>query len=433
MYIERAIKESFQKIIKSYSMVAVVGARQAGKTTFLKNQAEQGKSTYVLFDDPDVRMLFDEDVKKFDQQYLEGYEVAILDEVQSCNDSGRKLKYLVDTGRKLWITSSSEVILAKEILSFLVGRISIVRLYPFSFEEFLVAKNQKILTAPITQRLIWEHIHYGGYPKVVLTTENEMKTIILRDLYETMLLKDVARTFSIDDIRTLESCAKYLALGVGNILSYEDLSRSLGLSFQTLKKYLDAMEKSYFIIRISPFYTNKLKEIVKQPKVYFIDTGLRNMIAKSSTTELDGRVFENYVCCELLKSGVVPKYWRTKTKTEVDFVVETPSGLLPIEVKLQATPGKIERNLRLFIEMYHPKDALVVTYKGEHGQMTVNGCTISLTDIVGLRQKLLEYTQSEPPLRPDYIKKIKKIQRSGNFTELSSIEQLRNEIENKEK
>ncbi|MGF3584228.1 MAG: AAA family ATPase, partial [Thermoplasmatota archaeon] len=81
---------------------------------------ENFKSTYIFFDDPDVRSLFDEDVKKFELQYLNGYDFSVLDEVQSCENAGRKLKYLVDSGRKLWITSSSEVILGKEILSYLV-------------------------------------------------------------------------------------------------------------------------------------------------------------------------------------------------------------------------------------------------------------------------------------------------------------------------
>jgi len=389
MYVEREIKKTFDKIIRSYSMVAVVGARQSGKTTFLKKQMEQAKSTYVLFDDPDVRSLFDDDVKKFDQQYLEGNVLSVLDEVQSCKDAGQKLKYLVDSGRKLWITSSSEVLLGKEILSYLVGRISIVRLYPFSYGEFLMAKGQKATTPAIAQRLTGEHIQYGGYPKVVLTNDIEMKTTILRDLYETMLLKDVARTFSIDDISALERCAKYLALSVGNILSYEELSSSLALSFQTIKKYLDAMEKSYFIVRVNPFFSNKLKEIVKQPKIYFVDTGLRNSIANSFPVEPPGKVFENYVFSELLKCGVTPKYWRTKTKTEVDFIVEKASTVVPIEVKVRADQGKVERGLRSFIEMYHPKTALVITYKGKPGSMKVNGCTVYFIDVAGLRQHVV--------------------------------------------
>ena len=433
MYVEREIKKTFDKIITSYSMVAVVGARQAGKTTFLKQQMSQGKSIYILFDDPDVRGLFDEDLKKFEQQYLEGNDLAVLDEVQSCKDAGRKLKYLVDSGRRLWITSSSEVILAKEILSYLVGRISILRLYPFSYEEFLTAKGQKKMTAPVALRMMWEHMQYGGYPKVVLTDDPELKETILQDLYETMLLKDVARTFSIDDIDSLEKFARYLAVGPSGILSYDTVSNALGISFRTIKKYLDAMEKSYFIIRVYPYFSNKRKEIVKQPKVYFIDTGLRNIIAKTRNKEPDGMLFENYVCTELLKCGILAKYWRTKTKTEVDFIVEKSSGVVPLEVKLHAEPGKIERGLRSFIEMYHPKNALVVTYKGTHGQMKVNGCTVSFTDVAGMQQQLIEMNNVEPQLRPEYIKKIKKIQQSGNYTEFSSIKQLRDEIENKKK
>jgi len=389
MYVEREIKKTFDKIIKTYNMVAVVGARQAGKTTFLKKQMEQSKVTYILFDDPDVRALFDEDIKKFELQYLEGFNLSVLDEVQSCKDAGRKLKYLVDSGRKLWITSSSEVILGKEILSYLVGRISIMKLYPFSYQEFLTAKGQKKTTSIVAQRMMGEHMQYGGYPKVVLTNDSDMKKTILADLYETMLLKDVARTFSIDNIRSLEEFAKYLALSSSALISYGKLSNSLKLSFQTIKKYLDAMEKSYFIARVYPYFTNKLKEIVKQPKLYFIDTGLRNIIAKSFDAEPDGRLFENYVFTEILKLGVMPKYWRTKTKTEVDFIVENGKTVIPVEVKLSAEPGKVERGLRSFIDYYHPTTALVVTYKGKQGRMTVNGCVVYFTDVAGLQHHIV--------------------------------------------
>lgn len=388
MYVEREVKRSFDKVIKSYKMVAVVGARQAGKTTFLKKQMEHFKSNYILFDDPDVRSLFDDDVKKFELQYVNGYDISVLDEVQSCKDAGQKLKYLVDSGRRLWITSSSEVILGKEILSYLVGRISIIKLYPFSYEEFLNAKGQKQMAAIVVRRMIWEHMQYGGYPKVVLTDDVEMKKTILRDLYETMLLKDVARTFSIDDIRSLEEFAKYLALCSGSLISYEELSNSLRLSFQTIKKYLDAMEKSYFVSRVYPYHTNKLKEIVKQPKLYFIDTGLRNIIAKSFDAKPDGRLFENYVFTEMLKLGIMPKYWRTKTKTEVDFVIERDNAVIPVEVKLSADPWKIERGLRSFIQMYQPKTALVVAYNVKYGSAKVNGCNVHFTDVAGLKQHI---------------------------------------------
>jgi predicted AAA+ superfamily ATPase len=388
MYIEREIKNRFDKIFKSYNMVAVVGARQSGKTTFLKKQMGHYNSSYVLFDDPDARALFEEDIKKFELQYIQGKEVTVLDEIQYCKDAGRKLKYLVDSGRKLWITSSSEIILSKEILSFLVGRVSIMKLYPFSFDEFLLAQGQKTVTSTIIQRAIWEHMRYGGYPKVVLTKDAEMKRTILADLYETMLLKDIARTFAIDDIRTLEEFSKYLAHSIGNILSYGDFSSSLHVSFQTIKKYLDAMEKSYLIMRVYPYFTNKLKEIVKQPKLYFVDTGLRNTIIKDFNVESNGKIFENYVFSELLKLGIMPKYWRTKSKAEVDFVIEKENEIIPVEVKLQLDTDKIERSMRSFINQYHPKTGFVVTYKGKKGIKKINGCTVRFVDITSLKRYL---------------------------------------------
>jgi predicted AAA+ superfamily ATPase len=387
MYVKRDIRSKFDKISNSYNMIAVVGARQAGKTTFLKKQIENKNSSYILFDDPDARSLFEEDIKKFEKQFISSYNVSVLDEVQYCKDAGRKLKYLVDSDHKLWITSSSEIILSKEILSFLVGRVSIIKLFPFSFKEFLVAKTQKELTAKILERMIWEHATYGGYPKVVLTEDVEIKKTILSDLYDTMLLKDVARTFSIDDIRSLEEFSKYLAFSIGDILSYDKISSNLNMSFQTVKKYLDAMEKSYLIYRVLPYFTNKKKEIVKQPKLYFVDTGLRNSISKDFNVKLNGKLFENYVLTELLKIGFTPKYWRTKTKTEVDFVIELENNIIPVEVKTQAEVGKIEKSLRAFIDFYKPKKAIIVSLKSKKGKTKINGCNVIYTDIVDLEKQ----------------------------------------------
>lgn len=389
MYVEREITEKFRAVQGAYNIIAVVGARQAGKTTFLKEQMKGVRSSYVLFDDPDPRNLFEEDVKKFERQCLEGYEVAVLDEVQQCRDAGRKLKYLADTGRKVWITSSSEIVLGQEIFSHLVGRVSIIRLYPFSLPEFLTAKGQRELTRPILERSVWEHMVYGGYPKVVTTGDVELKKTILRDLYETMILKDVAQTFSIDNIRSLEEFARYLSANIGGALSYEKLSKEMKLAFQTVKKYLDAMEKSYLIAMVPPFFINRRKEITKQPKVYFVDTGLRNAIAKNFPAEPDGPLFENYVFTELLKLGFTPKYWRTKAKAEVDFVVEKEGEVVPVEVKLTAEPGRIERGLRSFIESYKPKTALIVTYRGAKGEMDVSGCRVLFMDALEMRKHLL--------------------------------------------
>jgi len=386
MYIEREISKKFNKLQSIYPVVAIVGARQAGKTTFLKEHSRANNAAYLLFDDPDIRSLFDEDIKKFESQYLDN-KVAVLDEVQYGKDAGQKLKFLADKGRKLWVTSSSEILLGKEVLSFLVGRVSIIKLYPFSIKEFLTLKGQKELTPQILKRYSEEHITYGGYPKVTLTDDPELKKTILRDLYETMVLKDIAKTFSIGDIGSLEGLTLYLAANIGGLLSYDTVSNDLKISFQTIKRYLDAMEKSYLLIRISPFYTNKLKEIIKQPKAYFIDTGLRNSI--TNDFKVDGKIFENYVLSELLKIGYKPKYWRTKMGAEVDFVLEKDNLAIPIEVKLNAESAAVERSLHSFIENYKPKKALVVFLKGENKVVRKSGCSVHFVDIIEMRKLLM--------------------------------------------
>ncbi len=388
MYVPRDITQRFKKSTDLYNIVAVVGARQAGKTTFLKEQAKHRNASYVLFDDPDARDIFEADIKKFQKQYIEGFDVTILDEVHYCKDAGPKLKYLADTGKKIWITSSSETLLGKEVLSYIVGRVSIITLRPFSLPEFFRARRQKESTDTIIRRHVWEHLTYGGYPKVVTTDDPESKHLLLDDLAQTLILKDVARIFSIQDTLALESFARYLAVNVGTILSYDTVSRILGMSFQTVKKYLDAMEKSYVIRRATPYFQNKNKEITKQPKLYFLDTGLRNQLAKTQTGEPDGHVFENYVYAELLKKGYTPRYWRTKAKAEVDFIIEKDDSVIPVEAKLQTGPPHIDRSLRAFIEAYEPAAAYVAIYGGQRGQSTHNGCTVTHTDVKDLLERL---------------------------------------------
>ncbi len=386
MYIQREIQKKFEKIKKVYSIVAMVGARQAGKTTFLKENVSASDYSYLLFDDPDIKELFENDIKSFESQYLAKNRISVLDEIHYCSDAGQKLKYLADSGYKLWITSSSEMILGEKVLSFLVGRVSILKLYPFSLSEFLKSKNQKVVSDKIIKRAILEHMTYGGYPKVITNKDIELKKIILRDIYTTMILKDVANTFSISDISSLEKFAKYISYNIGNVFSYENISNNLDMPFQTIKKYLDAMEKSHLIIRILPFYKNKLKEIVKQPKIYFIDNGLRNAVLNDFKSEVYGNVFENYVLTELLKMGKTLKYWRTKAGAEVDFILEDGLETIPIEVKINAKPNKVEKSLKSFIETYNPKKAFVITYKGKKGEIKVGNCKVVFTNILELKK-----------------------------------------------
>ena len=388
MYVERGIRERFERFAKVKGMVALVGPRQSGKTTFLQHQMANKDSTYVLFDRPLPRRVFEEDVEKFEMEFVKGHELAVLDEVQYCEGAGRNLKYLVDNGNWLWITSSSERVLAKEVLAHLVGRVQVMRLMPFDLDEYMRARGHKVREGAILERAVWEHMLYGGYPRVVLTEDVRTKRDHLESLFETMILKDVAYTFSIDKVAELERLVRYLSLTPGGPLNVQSLSDNLDLSVPTLDKYLDALEKSYLIVRVPPFFTNKLKEITKQPKVFFVDTGLRNVIAENIPPEPSGTMFENYVFTELLKLGHRPKHWRSRGGAEVDFVLEVDGGTIPIEAKLKVAPGRVGRGLSSFISTYKPPRVFVVGYQVEKGGRTVKGARVEYTDVAGLRDAL---------------------------------------------
>lgn len=390
MFVPREIGRSFDRLAGAYNLIAIVGPRQAGKTTFLKERLSTFGGEYLTFDDPDVLGVFDEDIKRFEELFMHADRIVGLDEVQYGKDSGRKLKYLADNGRRIWITSSSQILLGRETLSWLVGRVSALKLYPFSFKEFAVARGQKVTIDRVSQRLVQEQIVYGSYPKVVLEKDVSLKRVMLGDLKETLILKDISRTFALRDINGLSSLARYLSQSIGNQLSFERVSSDLGISFPTVKKYLDAMEKSYLVALVQPFSSNKLKELVKRPKSYFIDTGLRNALANTFPTNLDGegKLFENYVFTELLKAGFEPKYWSTKGGAEVDFVVEKEGRPVPIEVKLHAE-SKVERSLRSFVDVYRPAQAFIVSYRGSHSSVSMGRCSVAFTDAPGLIGQLV--------------------------------------------
>ncbi len=378
MFVSRDAESDFKKLDSLYAIVAVVGPRQAGKTTFLREQMAKGiEVAYVSLDDQSAKSLFDSDVKKFEQQYMAKGRTTIIDEAQYGKEAGIKLKYLADSGHKLWVSASSKALLEANVLSYLVGRVGILSLYNFSLREFLSAKGQKSYVGSILERHVWEHTVYGGYPAAVLAESPEDKKTILKNLFTTALLKDAFLSFRIEDQEKLERLAKYLAANIGAEVNYGSISNKLAMSTPTLHKYMDALEKSYLIARVRPYFTNKGLELVKQPKIYFTDTGMRNAVMDAFPQELDGKgkIFENYVLNEIQKAGFTPNYWKSKSKAEVDFIVQREGAIIPVEVKLQSE-GKIGRSLRSFIEKYSPKKALIVIYKGEKEKTAINGCEV---------------------------------------------------------
>ena len=195
--------------------------------------------------------------------------------------------------KKIIISGSSAVDLTIRAIKYLVGRVVVFTLYPFSFNEFLSAKDTKMgkvwattsvreLTAsPLGEKieqLFEEYLTFGGYPEVVLQSDREVKKTLLKSIFSILFLREVKDFLSLADEYKLRNLIRALALQIGNLVSFQELGQVSGLDYKTLKRYLNFLEKVFVCRLIPPFFTNKRKELVKTPKVYFWDMGLVNAI-----------------------------------------------------------------------------------------------------------------------------------------------------------
>ncbi|MGB9637638.1 MAG: ATP-binding protein, partial [Microgenomates group bacterium] len=208
-----------------------------------------------------------------------------------------------------------------------------------------------------------EYLIWGGYPEVVLADDLETKKILLDNIYQLYFLKDVTTLAHLMEDWKLKKLTKILAANIGGTLNYSQLAAETNIDFKTLKSYLNFLEKTFIIFLITPFFTNKMKEITKNPKIYFCDLGLRNALIDSFAPVLlrkdFGFLLENFLAVCLKQVKERPHFWRTKAKAEVDFVVQLSGKPLPIEVKSHLTQAKISRSLQSFIFRYQPEKAFV--------------------------------------------------------------------------
>ncbi len=358
MYIKRKLESVILKYLKTPEIIAVVGPRQSGKTTMVKNLM-QGlkKSVTVSFDDQNLLAMFENDTNSFISTYIKGNNYLFIDEFQYARNGGRILKYIYDKEKiKIIISGSSSIDLTVKAVKYLVGRVFILNLRPFDFEEFLWAKDVnyakiyheykkqgndllfsglgKIAIAKTThqklQQYYEEFLLFGGYPRVVLEENYETKKEALNNIYNTYFLREVRDILGLIDDYKLNNLIKGLALQIGNLIEYQELSRLSGYSFVALKKYLNFLEKTYICHLTRPFYKNKRTEIVKNPKVYFFDTGLRNTVIRDFRGLKErgdaGALLENGLASQFIKENLEFNFWRDKKKNELDFVLSLGDG-----------------------------------------------------------------------------------------------------------
>lgn len=413
-YLNRNLIGELEKWLGRKEIIAIKGPRQAGKTTTLKilkehliveKKVSADRVIYITFEDRDILEAFDKSPKEYINSYVASAPdekfYFLIDEFQYLKEGGQKLKLLYDIyeNAKFIITGSSSLEISEHTAKYLVGRVFSFNLYQFSFFEYLqtvpknlrnayldaskVIENFLIGNKPIGakedifekdfSRYFEDFVTFGGYPEVIKAGDAQTKKIILKNIYDTYITKDIVGLLRIRDISGFRAVVSLLANQAGNLLNLQTLASDSGSYFRQLKQYISILEETYIINNLRPYFRNKTTELKKNPKVYFVDTGLRNYIVNNFNEFRirpdSGNLVENAVLSGLRdKKDDGIKYWRTMGQAEVDFIIGQPDNIIPVEVKYSSMKRpEITRSLKTFISAYKPKKVLVLT-KGFWGK-----------------------------------------------------------------
>ncbi|MFT4305067.1 MAG: ATP-binding protein [Candidatus Woesearchaeota archaeon] len=364
----------------------IIGARQVGKTTILKElQKEISNTNKTLFLDLDIISNL-EKIQSFETTInylkLNGYEenqkdffYLFLDEFQRYKDISILMKNIYDNTNniKIYATGSSSLQIKNSIQESLAGRKKINYLYPLDFEEFLwfkeneetikfynnmpKVKGENISIGKI-KTYLEEFMIYGSYPAVVLSKKIEEKKEKLNNIFDLYIKKELVEYLAIKKILGAKKVIEYLAINNGQKTQFEEITNSCELSVYEVKQFIEILNETFITIELRPFFTNKNKELVKMPKIYFIDNGVRNyFINNFNPTKLRsdvGFLFEGFIISELLKSNIKNlKYWQNKKKQEVDIIIDNVSEQIAIEIKHKEKLKKEDyKNLDVFKEEY---------------------------------------------------------------------------------
>ncbi|MFQ5976233.1 MAG: ATP-binding protein [Candidatus Hydrothermarchaeales archaeon] len=411
VYIKRDIESEIKNWIEDREIIVIRGPRQSGKTTLLTKIEEmltgrgvEKENIHNLnLEDDLVRLRFEEDPKEFVEFYLVSNEkhYFLMDEVQYIKDVGKSLKLLYDSfsNTKLIITGSSSFDLTN-LGSYLVGRALFFDLHPFSFSEFLRSKGReyealhgkvkidlvkkrfgvkKTVFLEDLNRHLLEYLTFGSYPRVVLEKNRAKKKELLRNLFITYIEKDIVSLYGIKYREKVVKLLKALSIISGNVLTYQTLAENTGLKYHEIRSVLPLLEDSFVVFIVRPFHRNLLNELRKNPKIYFVDYGLKNYLQGNFENISIDALYENFVHNELKRLYTV-RYWRTTAKTEVDFIIENEGAVIPVEVK---TTPKITRSFRSFIQHYRPSRGFILNL-GLLDRSMINGCDVYTVPFVYL-------------------------------------------------
>jgi len=355
----------------------ITGARQTGKSTLMRQIETHCKSMQIpsVFLNLENKAILDDlnnsPLNIF--SYIPDAEVRVvvfIDEVQYLNSPSNFLKLLYDDYAhkiKIVATGSSAFYLDKSFTDSLAGRKRIFWLQPCNFDEYLELRGKDELLKEVVEirsnnsyktiyiellQKEWEnYMLFGGYPAVITETDRDEKILRLAEIRDSYLKRDILES-GVQNETAFYNLFRILATQTGNLLNTNELSVTLRITNETVNNYLYTLQKCFHIVLVKPFFQNIRKELTKMPKVYLLDSGMRNSLVnnfQALAERMDkGMIWENRVfnlLCEKYNSDEI-FFWRTADGNEVDFVLPNIENPQAIECKFDAAfanPSKYKK------------------------------------------------------------------------------------------
>lgn len=335
--------------LQSGKVLVVYGPRQSGKTTLINHFLEDYKGRLYKGVGED-RVLCDilesRNLKRILSAFSD-YQMIYIDEAQIIHEIGTALKMIIDARPDITIiaTGSSSFDLANRIGEPLTGRMRTITLFPLSILELRDHLGGMDIEIRLEELLI-----YGTYPEIFTTESSELKRELLITLRDSYLLKDILSIEKIKSASLIFNLLKLLAFQIGNEVSLNELSSTLGIAKQTVERYLDILEKGFVICRVNGFSRNLRKEVTSTARYFFWDNGVRNAIINNfnpiSSRDDIGALWENFLFMERWKSNsyhgkhTSRYFWRTYDGKEIDLIEEYDGSLAGYEFKWSSKKKK---------------------------------------------------------------------------------------------
>ena len=341
-YIPQAQLARLRRLVAPGKVVVVYGPRRVGKTTLIRRYVRQHDRNALVVTGEDIAVreyLESQSVAKL-KAFVGGRRTLVVDEAQHVRQIGLNLKLLADhvDGLRIIATGSSSFDLARQTGEPLTGRKFTLLLLPLAQLELQAVEGVHETRAQLEMRLI-----HGSYPEVVLMASNEDREIYLKELVSSYLFKDILQLEGIRYTDKLLRLLQLVAFQIGGEVSVTELGTQLGMSKNSVERYLDLLEKAYVLYSRRGFSRNLRKEITKSRRYYFYDNGVRNALISNfnpmSLRDDTGILWENYILAERLKYNLYTGhlaesyFWRTYDRQEIDLVEEWGGGLRAAEMK----------------------------------------------------------------------------------------------------